>query len=101
MHPQLEAIIQEFKDAQARLHALVATTSEDAWSRRADPARWSAAECVTHLNLTSLAYLPILKDGISRARELAGSSPKRYRHDPIGWFLWKTMGPPVRFRIKT
>src|SRR2546425_3586757 len=28
-------------------------------------------------------------------------SPNRYRRDPIGWLLWATMGPPVRFRIKT
>ena len=101
MHPQLEAIVEEFNSAQQRLHTLVAKTSEQSWTRRPDPARWSAAECVAHLNLTSNAYISILKEAIARGHQSSEPAPKRYRHDLIGWFLFKTMGPPVRFRIKT
>ena len=59
------------------------------------------AECVAHLNLTSSAYLPLLAEGIARARQIAARAPGRYRRDPVGWLLWKTSGPPVRFRVKT
>src|SRR5207245_3502678 len=83
------------------LHDLVRAVPDEQWSKRSDPARWSVAECVAHLNITSLAYVPLLQHAVSRARMLERRSPSRYRRDPIGWLLWATMGPPVRFRIKT
>jgi hypothetical protein len=103
MHLQLQAIIDEFTAAEKRLNALVERTSEESWPQRPDPSRWSMSECVAHLNLTSAAYVTLLKDGIADARRLNRPAAERYRyrHDLSGWFLWKTMGPPVRFRIKT
>jgi hypothetical protein len=101
MQRQLEAIIREFSDAQQRLQRLSANTSNEAWIHRADPARWSISECIAHLSLTTEAFLPILKDGIAHARQIAAPVPARYRRDLSGWLLWKTIGPPVRLRIKT
>lgn len=101
MHTQLAAIADELRAAQAHLHRLADTVAEDRWSKRTDPDRWSVAECVEHLNITSRVYLPILDDGIARARAHAGVAPARYRRDPLGWLLWRTMGPPARMRTKT
>ena len=101
MHPQLQLIADEYRSAQARLHELVRAVPAERWPRRAEPARWSVAECLGHLNLTSLAYVPLLSHAVSRARMLERRPPSRYRRDPIGWLLWATMGPPVRFRTKT
>ena len=104
MHEQLQAIVDEFDSARARLHVLGGTVPPDGWTRRSEPARWSVGECVAHLNLTSSAYLPILDEALAGARRLSGPDrlfQGRYRRDFAGWFLWKTMGPPVRFRVKT
>jgi hypothetical protein len=101
VHAQLEAVIDEFKAAQARLHHLARAVPESAWSLRPDPARWSMAECVEHLNLTAEAYLPLLRAALGRGRRPGGSPPKRYRRDPLGWFMWRLAGPPVRYRTKT
>ena len=101
MHPQLQQVADEYRSAQARLHELVWAVPDEQWGRRSDSARWSVAECVAHLNLTSLSYVPLLSHAVSRARMLEGRPPGRYRRDPIGWLLWATMGPPVRVRIKT
>ncbi|HKW42285.1 MAG TPA: DinB family protein [Gemmatimonadales bacterium] len=101
MHPQLEPIADEYRCAQARLDALVRRTPSERWNRRSDPERWSVGECVAHLNLTSREYLPLLRDAIARARALEQRSVARYRRDPIGWLLWKSMGPPVRVRLHT
>ncbi len=101
MHPQLQLIADEYRSAQARLHELVRAIPEERWGLRADPERWSVAECVAHLNLTSMAYVPLLQHAVSRARMLERRPPGRYRRDPIGWLLWATMGPPVRVRLKT
>ena len=101
MHPQLQLVGDEYRSAQARLHDLVRAVPDERWGKRSDPVRWSVAECVAHLNITSLAYVPLLQHALSRARMLERRSQRRYRRDPIGWLLWATMGPPVRFRLKT
>lgn len=101
MHHQLQAVIDQFHGAQARLHRLVDSLPEDRWARRSDPKAWSVAECVEHLNLTARAFLPLLERGIAEARRLGGPAPARYRRDPMGWLLWKMMPPPVRVRIPT
>jgi hypothetical protein len=100
VHPQLQAVQDEFNSAQERLHRL-ARIPEEVWSRRPDPARWSMAECLGHLNLTGEAYLPLLLKALRRGHELGGPAPRRYRRDPVGWILWRLAGPPVRYRTKT
>jgi hypothetical protein len=100
-NPQLDAVRAEFVSAHERLHRLAGSLPAAAWNQRPDPGRWSVAECVGHLNLTAIAYLPLLRDALERARQLSGHVPKRYRRDPIGWILWRTQGPPVRHRLKT
>jgi hypothetical protein len=100
MHPQLRVIQEEFERARERLRRLAAT-DDPHWSERRHPGRWSAAECVAHLNLTSAAYLPVLADGLTRARRLDAGPQRRYRHDLVGWLLWRSMAPPVRVRTKT
>lgn len=101
MQPQLQTIADEFRAAGDRLHNLVSAVPEQWWTRRADPDRWSVAECVAHLNLTANAYLPLLDDALERARLLEPRPARGYRHDPVGWLLWRTMGPPVRVKTKT
>jgi hypothetical protein len=107
MHPQLSVIVASFESASARLDRLVARTPADRWSARADPARWSVAECVAHLNLTSRAYLPLLERGIADAHALGGGAPSRYRRDPMGWLIATMSGPMPRVggmklgRVKT
>jgi hypothetical protein len=104
MQEQLQAVVGEFESARTRLHSLARLLSEQAWMRRPDPAQWSVGECVAHLNLTSLAYLPILDDALARARRSSDPARlvrRRYRRDVAGWILWKTSGPPVRFRVST
>lgn len=103
MHRQLQEVSDEFKAAQTRLHDLVTRVPESRWHLRPDPARWSMAECVEHLNLTAQAYLPLLRAALDRARA-AGQRVgphQRYRRDPVGWLLWRMAGPPVRHRVKT
>ena len=101
MHPQLERIADEYRSAERRLHDLARSVPVDRWNERSDQERWSIAECVAHLNLTSTAYLPLLADGVARARVLGVPAPTRYRRDPVGWLLWRIMGPPVRVPLKT
>ena len=94
--PQLTRILDEFEDARSRLHGLVETLSPAQWAQRAEPTRWSVSECVAHLNLTSEAYVPLLREALEDARRQDQPSPTRYRRDPVGWMLSLVMGPVPR-----
>jgi len=101
MHPKLQAILDEFASASTRLHALSAQVPLEQWPKRRNPERWSVAECVAHLNVTSEAFLPLLTAAVEQAQAMSSPPQVRYRRDVFGWLLWRTMGPPVRFAIAT
>jgi len=90
---QLAAIVESMEAAQARLRRLSAGVSEDAWNHHPGPGRWSAADCVEHLNLTSRAYLPLFRDALVEARQLRDGPVAHYRKDALGWFMEKMIGP--------
>lgn len=96
MQKQLAEIIESLESAQRRLRALTDQLPDKDWSKRPGPNRWSAADCVEHLNLTTRAYLPVLRDATARAREVGevgGARRRRYRRDPLGWFMSMMIGP--------
>ena len=101
MHPQLQLVIDEFESARARLRRIVYDVPAHQWSTRPAPERWSIGECVAHLNMTAAAYVPLLRDGLARARACGTPAPRRYRRDFVGWMLWRGSGPPVNVRVKT
>ena len=84
MHPQLDLIAVEYRSAQARLHELVRAVPDEQWGRRSDAARWSVAECVAHLNLTSMAYLPLLQHAQQVAQSVIERDPllEQPEHEP-------------------
>jgi hypothetical protein len=101
MNAQLQAMIDELGSARERLHRLVATIPEDRWTQRPAPGSWSPAECVAHLNLTSVAFIPGLREAIAKARAAGGPAPARYRHDLLGWMLWRSQRPGGGMKAKT
>jgi hypothetical protein len=92
MHPQLQAIVDDFGRTETRLHRLAAALPPDAWLRRPDPSRWSVGECITHLNLTAAAYIPLLQDAWWRGRALGEVAPRR-RSSPGPRGPWPTPWP--------
>lgn len=100
MDPQLTAIIDDLEAAGYRLRLLRGSVPSPALGLRPSPGQWSAAECLSHLNLTSEAVLPMLRGGLSEARD---GQPRTapYRRDAIGWMLWMAMSPSSRLKTKT
>jgi hypothetical protein len=104
MNEQLYEIIDDFKRAQERMHALSRVVPDDEWGIRAEPGRWSVSENVEHLNMFSEVYIPMLTTHLEEARGLTrepGFTPlndrTRYRRGFVGWVLWRMMPPPVRY----
>ncbi len=105
MHPQLEAIVTEFRNGSERLHRLADVVAPERWAQRPGPERWSVAECVAHLNLTTGAFRPLVLDALERGRRLQESSavPSAGRHSRglLGGLLWRVLSRPGKFRTKT
>lgn len=101
MHPQLQDLVGQFTTARDRLHRLAADLPAEGWARRPPSGGWSPAECVAHLNLTSEAFIPQLRDAIREARSLGGTAPARYRRGLVGWLLWRAMGEQAKVKART
>jgi hypothetical protein len=88
LSPSLAALRSELDDTTRRLHALADYLDDSTWGRRPGEGRWSAAECIEHLNLTSRAFVPLLRNALRDGRARGLTTPgTSYRLDLMGWFL--------------
>ena len=94
---QLDEVKAQFDAASSRANQLLTATSAEALTRRPQPDRWSAAECVAHLTLTNAHYPPLLRESLQQAPP--GDGP--YRMDLRGRFLRWILEPPYRSGVKT
>jgi hypothetical protein len=101
MHPQLQALLDDFGSARERLHRLQATVPAERWAQRPAEGSWSVAECVAHLNLSSQAYVAPLRQALAHGRAAGGAAPARYRQDLLGWLVWRAVRPETRMKVKT
>ena len=99
MNSQLQAIAAALDDAGERVRLLLADVPAERWTLRPEPGRWSAAECVAHLNLSSEAVLPLLRAAVGEAAP--APAPVRYRRDALGWVVWRAMAPSGGLKSRT
>lgn len=101
LQPQLGRILTELAEARRCANDIAAPLTAKLWSTRPAVNQWSVAECLIHLNLTSRAFLPLIREAIGKARELKLHGTGPYRMDVVGWFVYWITNPPVRFRVRT
>jgi hypothetical protein len=101
LHPQLAPLAAELQTATDRARALAKRLDEEAFARRPAAERWSPAECVAHLNLTTRAFLPLIDEALARGRASGRRPTGRYRRDLVGFLLAQSLEPPHRFRMAT
>lgn len=96
-----EAAESELSAATEKARTLVDTTPARLFTVRPSLTQWSAAECLSHLSITSEMFLPVLRKALddARAGHLAGHGTPRM--DMLGRILRWFLEPPVRSRIKT
>jgi hypothetical protein len=98
---QIDALIGELRETSRRADALSAGHAASQFLRRPGKGRWSAAECITHLNLSNRSYLPRLAEAlrILREKKLTASGP--FRLDWNARLLKYWLEPPSRLRLPT
>lgn len=67
---------------------------------RAEPGRWSIAECLEHLVMTGSAYLPEIDRAIERARAQGWRGTGRSRPTVVERWILRSTEPPPRVRLK-
>jgi hypothetical protein len=98
LHPELAAIRHELKQVTVSVRKLVESCDDRSWAWKPSAKRWSAAECVIHLNKTSEMALPLLRKAANKARAENRRSKGPNRLDPIGRFVLRFTEPPYRMK---
>jgi DinB superfamily len=98
---ELGQIKQELLDARERARHLCEGLTDTLWATPPGFGRWSIAECLIHLNITSERFIPIVDDAIREGREMGVRATAPLRRDLLGWLLAKWLEPPYRMRSKT
>ena len=93
MQIQLSRLVESLEAAQSKLRTLSDRVSDAAWNRHPAPNAWSAADCVEHLNLTSKAYIPRLREALDSARAIRKQPTNTYHMDLAGRLLAYMMRP--------
>lgn len=97
--PSVADLHKQLQENAASARALWQAHSAVALTRPPAPSRWSAAECLGHLNLTNRAYVPRIASALSDlgSRHLRGSGPFRMSWNARLLVYW--LEPPSRLRL--
>jgi DinB superfamily len=68
-------------------------------ARRPVPGKWSPAECIEHLAITSDAYFPLWQTALAEARVQGLRGSGSFRMDWKGRILAWMLEPPARMRM--
>jgi hypothetical protein len=92
---------RELHEATSRAATLVTSTSGRLFTVRPNPGSWSAAECLSHLSLSTQLFLPVLRKALDDAKQRGMSSRRSPKMDVLGRVLRWFLEPPTRIRSKT
>lgn len=101
MDDAIAEVEKELNEATRRAWTLVHSTDGRLFTVRPNPSSWSAAECISHLSISTEMFLPVLKTALDDARK-KGLTPKgKPKMDLLGRVLKWFLEPPIRSRVKT
>lgn len=100
---QLEEIKTQLDAASQKADSIVRGVSFEQLKERPQPDRWSIAECLVHLNLSSEGEINVLNDAYEQNQTKRMYAEKQFKMDLLGRFLkWTLEPPPMSLsRLKT
>ena len=97
---QLRLIAGEYQATAEEAERIHSSIDPARAIERPRPDRWSVAECLEHLSVTTRAYLPIWSRALDEARARGpADTGQPFRTDFKGWLLAWLLEPPVRLRL--
>jgi hypothetical protein len=103
LHPQLAEIIRQLDEASEVARRLAGNLDPNQLRQRPQPDKWSVAECLVHLSLSSEAEVVVIDGALIQANKEASSNSVQYKMELFSRFLKWTLEPPPMFwsKIKT
>jgi len=99
----LEEVEKELNEATRRAWTLIQSTDARLFTVRPHPSSWSAAECISHLSISTESFLPVLRAALDDARKrgLVTKGKPKLKMDVLGRVLRWFLEPPIRAKTKT
>lgn len=97
MEAQLSEVQKQLEAATARAKELFSGLSDAQLVKRPDEGRWSVAECVRHLSLTTKQYEDIFNKILPSAPKGTGPFKMDFKGKLLSW----VMEPSYRAKVKT
>lgn len=97
----LEEVEAEIDDATKRAWELVKSTDPRLFTVRPHHTSWSAAECLSHLSISTEMFLPVIEKSIAEGRKRGLTTAKKPSMDVLGRVLRWFLEPPIRKRVAT
>lgn len=93
-------LLNELQEIRRRAKELASGLTPEQLVQRPDPARWSVAECLAHLNTTARVFFPMIDAAIEQGRQkkVLGKGP--FKPGPMGGLLKWIAEPPPKFRLR-
>lgn len=97
----IEGVEKELNEATQRAWTLVQSTDGRLFTVRPNASSWSAAECLSHLSISTEMFLPVLQKALDDARKRGVNTKRQPKMDVMGRVLRWFLEPPIRQRVKT
>ena len=97
MKKSLDEVRAEFEAVNTGVQKVCEGLVEAQLSQRPAPNRWSMAEILVHLNLTTQSYLPMVDKAIAGSDRSGARGP--FELGRMGSFYAWYMEPPAKFRV--
>lgn len=101
VEPDIADYVRQIAAIKADASSLVGGLSQEAFTWRPAAGKWSAGQCVEHLNITHRAMLPRMQEAAERTRASGRRARGVMRHGFfMRWFI-ADMEPPSKRRYAT
>ncbi len=101
MNKSLDEIRAEVAAVNEVAQGVCTGLTEEQMGRRPQPGKWSIAENLAHLNITTQLYVPHIQRALERARQKGLTGSGAFDLGLIGkWFVVDYLEPPFRMKSK-
>jgi hypothetical protein len=98
---QIDSLLQQLRENSREAELMFDSHTTGQLQHHPGQGRWSAAECIAHLNLSNRAYLPLLDSAIEQLREKKASGSGPFHLNWNARLLKYWLEPPSRLRLPT
>jgi hypothetical protein len=98
---QIDSLITQLRESARYAQEMFQSHTTGQLQHCPGEGRWSAAECVAHLNLSNRAYLTVLDAAICELREKAHPARRPFHLNWNARLLKYWLEPPSRLRLPT